>query len=54
MKYYCIDFMRQTDDDNTEHKFFVYAKSILDAEKRFCEVTGYKSYCIISIHRMEQ
>lgn len=53
MKFYCIKFMRMFEDDNTEHDFFVYAKTKVEAKKRFCVTTGYKSVCIISIYRIE-
>lgn len=44
--------MRQTDDDNTEHKFFVYALTKVEARKRFRITTGYSISCIISINQM--
>lgn len=50
MNLYCIVFMRQTEDDNTEHNFFCYALSEKEAKERFCVTTGYKKACIISIH----
>lgn len=50
MHFYCIKFMRMTEDDNTEHNFFVYARTKVEAKKRFCVTTGYKSACIISVH----
>lgn len=51
MKLYCIRFTRTYPDCNhVEHKFFLYAKTRLEAVKRFCMVTGYKSACIISVH----
>lgn len=50
MFFYCITFMRIYDDDNTEHKFFCYAKTKQEAVKRFCVITGYKKACVISVH----
>lgn len=51
MKFYCICFTRTYPYCNhARHKFFVYAKTRLEAVKRFCMVTGYKSDCIISVH----
>ena len=51
MKFYCIRFTRTYPDCNhAEHKFFLYAKTRLEAVKRFCMVTGYKSACIVSVH----
>lgn len=52
MIFYCINFMRQTEDDNTEHNFFVYALNEAEAEKRFCVTTGYSKQCIISIREV--
>lgn len=49
MHLYCIKFMRQTEDNNTEHNFFIYDKTKVSARKRFCVVTGYKSSCIVSV-----
>lgn len=51
MRFYCIRFNRTYfDGDSTEHKFFLYDKTKLDAVKRFCTITGYKRDCIISVH----
>ena len=51
MRFYCIRFNRTYfDGDSAEHKFFLYAKTRLDAVKTFCATTGYKSACIISVH----
>lgn len=52
IQFYCIIFIRQYEDDNTEHKFFCYAQTKEIAEKRFCVVTGYKKSCIISVNEM--
>lgn len=51
MRFYCIRFNRTYfDGDSAEHKFFLYAKTRLEAVKRFCTITGYKRDCIISVH----
>ena len=50
MHQYCIVFMRQTDDDNTEHRFFAYAETKERAMQRFCDMTGYTKACVISIY----
>lgn len=51
MRLYCIRFNRTYfDGDSAEQKFFLYAKTRLEAVKRFCITTGYKSDCIISVH----
>lgn len=51
MQFYCIRFNRTYfDGDSAEHKFFLYAKTRLEAVKRFCTTTGYKSACIISVN----
>lgn len=47
--FYCIKFMRMTEDDNTEHNFFVHAITEESAKKRFCVTTGYSVSCIVSI-----
>ena len=55
MQLYCIRFNRTYfDGDSTEHKFFLYDKTKLDAVKRFCTITGYKRDCIISVHVVSQ
>lgn len=55
MGFYCIRFSRTYfDGDSAEHKFFLYAKTRLDAVKMFCATTGYKSACIISVHVVSQ
>lgn len=51
MRFYCIRFNRAYfDGDSAEQRFFLYAKTRLEAVKRFCTTTGYKSDCIISVH----
>lgn len=52
MPFYCIIFMRQFEDDNTEHSFFVYAETKQKAIQRFCVTTGYKKASIISVYEM--
>lgn len=52
MPFYCIIFMRQFEDDNTEHSFFVYAETKQKAIQRFCITTGYKKASIISVYEM--
>ena len=54
MKFFCITFFRQYDDDNTEHKYFCHALNEEDAKQRFCVTSGYKSSCIVSVHIMRQ
>lgn len=51
MRFYCIRFTRTYfGGGSTEHNFFLYAKTRLEAVKMFCTTTGYKSDCIISVH----
>lgn len=50
MKLYCIHFYRMYDDDNVEREFFVYAKTKLEAVRRFCNTTGYKKSCIVFVN----
>jgi hypothetical protein len=51
MHFYCIRFNRTyIGNGSTEHRFFVYAETRLEAVKRFRATTGYKSDCIISVH----
>lgn len=52
MHFYCIKFMRQYEDDNTEHNFFVYALTEKEAIQSFCD-SGNKKACIISIYVVE-
>lgn len=49
LKYYVITFTRTVERCTTEHRFFCYAKNRLQAIKRFCGTTGYKTYCIVSV-----
>lgn len=52
MYFYCIKFMRQTEDDNTEHCFFCFAMSEEQAIERFCITSGYNKSCIITIYEV--
>lgn len=51
--FYCITFMRQYDDDNTEHKFFCYAFTEDEAIQRFLSATDLKKCCVLSVHVLQ-
>lgn len=53
MKLYCILFVRRYEKEKEYCNFFIYAKTRLQAERKFCIVTGYKNACIISVHVIE-
>ena len=43
--------MRMTEDDNTEHSFFVYALNKNEALNIFLKI-GYKKSCVLSINEL--
>lgn len=54
MKFYCITFKREyIDGGSAEQRFFVYAKTKIEAVKRFCTTTGNRRTCIISVYLVE-